>query len=80
MSTDHVLVCVTQECLRLLEAFRNDERLQRIGWDNYGMRLGIGGVGARPGDTEIEWILPNPQFIPDPKQSVMDAIQEAIKQ
>ena len=80
MSTDHVLVCVKEPCLRLLEAFRNDERLQRIGWDNYGMRLGIGGVGARPGDTDIEWILPNPQFIPDPKQSVTDAIQDAIQQ
>jgi hypothetical protein len=80
MSTDHVLVCVSQPCLRLLEAFRNDVRLQQIGWDNYGMRLGVGGVGAKPGDTDIPWILPNPQFIPDPKQSVMDAIQEAIKQ
>jgi len=80
MSTDHVLVCISQPCLKLLNAFRDDVRLQQIGWDNYGMRLGVGGVGATPGDTDIPWILPNPQFIPDPKQSVMDAVQAAIQQ
>lgn len=79
MSTDHRLVALTETGKKLLDAFRYDERLQQIGWDKYGMRLGLGGIGAKPGDTPIPWILPNPVVIPDPKTDVDSIVKPALK-
>lgn len=55
LSTDHVLVALTPNGLKLLDAFRTDADLQRIGWEKYGMRIGIEGVGQTPGGTDISW-------------------------
>lgn len=79
MSTDHILVALTPAGQKLLDAFRNDPRLHQIGWDKYGMRLGIGGLGAKPGDTTLPWILPNPRVIPDPKEDVTTVVKPELK-
>ncbi|NTU50384.1 MAG: hypothetical protein HGA87_05825 [Desulfobulbaceae bacterium] len=79
MSTDHILVALTPTGQKLLDAFRTDTRLQQIGWDKYGMRLGIGGIGAKPGDTSIPWILAKPLIIPDPKEDVTAIVKPTLK-
>jgi hypothetical protein len=79
MSTDHRLVALTPVGQKLLDAFRHDTRLQEIGWNKYGMRLGIGGIGAKPGDTPLPWILSNPNVIPDPKDDVTAVVKPVLK-
>lgn len=79
VSTDHVLAGLTPEGNRLVEIFQTDSYLQQLGWDNYGMRTAAGGIAARPGDTDITWLLANPLSVGEPKQDVFETVKSVIK-
>jgi hypothetical protein len=79
VSTDHVLAGLTPEGDRLVEIFQTDAYLQELGWDNYGMRTAAGGIAARPGDTDVTWLMANPLSVGEPKQDVFEAVKAVIK-
>ena len=79
VSTDHVLAGLTPGGDRLVEIFQTDAYLQQLGWDNYGMRTAAGGIAARPGDTDVTWLLANPLSVGEPKQDVFEVVKAVIK-
>ena len=79
VSSDHVLGSLTENGDRLVEIFSTDETLQSLGWTIYGMRTAAGGIAAKPGDTDVAWLVANPQSVGEPKRAVFEAIKAAIK-
>ncbi len=79
VSTDHVLGSLTENGDRLVEIFGTDETLQALGWSQYGMRTAAGGIAAKPGDTDVPWLVANPQSVGEPKRDVFEAIKTAIQ-
>ena len=79
VSTDHVLAGLDEQGNRLVEIFQTDAYLQQLGWDNYGMRTAAGGIAAKPGDTDITWLLANPLSVGEPKQDVFEAVKGVIR-
>lgn len=80
ISTDHVLSGITEAGKHLVEIFQTDPYLQQIGWDDHGMRTAVGGITARPGDTDVVWIVASPQWMGEPKQDVIQRIKDAFIQ
>lgn len=79
ISTDHVLVGITDAGKRLVEIFQTDTALQELGWTEYGMRTAAGGIAAKPGNTDVTWIVANPQWVSEPKKEVIEAIKSELK-
>jgi hypothetical protein len=76
ISTEHSLASLTVACDQLLEVFMTDAEIQRLAWNNYGMRNSAGGIGARPGSAG--WIAETAFYVPEPKTDVTDAIQAEL--
>jgi hypothetical protein len=76
ISTEHSLASLTAACDQLLEVFTTDAEIQRLAWNNYGMRNIAGGIGARPGSAA--WIAATVPFVPEPKKDVTDLIQAEL--
>lgn len=80
VSTDHVLAGLTPEGVRLVEAFRKDAYLQQLGWDTYGMRTGVGGISAIPGNSTAPGIIADPIAVGEPREAVFIRVREIFTQ
>jgi hypothetical protein len=76
ISTEHSLASLTPACDQLLEMFMTDAEIQRLAWNNYGMRNIAGGIGARPGSAS--WIAVTVPYVPEPKTDVTDALEAEL--
>ena len=73
ITTEHSLASLTEKCDQLLEIFTSDADIQRLAWENQGMRNLAGGIGEKPGNEA--WIAATVPYIPEPKQAVIDVIR-----
>ncbi len=79
VSTDHVLAGLTPEGQRLVEIFRKDAYLQQLGWDTYGMRTGVGGISAIPGNATAPGIIADPIAVGEPREAVFIKVRELFQ-
>lgn len=78
IGTDHVFMALTPNGAKLLEIIESDPYFSQRAWNAYGMRTAFGGIGAKPGETDIPWMVPEPLAISEPKQDASDMITCAI--
>ncbi|QQG42161.1 MAG: hypothetical protein HYV90_02495 [Candidatus Woesebacteria bacterium] len=78
IGTDHVFIAITPNGVRLLEILQSDPYFAQRAWDAYGMRTAFGGLGAKPGQTDVPWIVAEPLAISEPKQDATQMITCAI--
>ncbi len=78
VSTDHALGGLTKIGVELVKIFRTDTVLQQLGWDLYGMRTAVGGIAAKPGNTNLKTIAQNPLSVGDPNRLVFEDVTNAL--
>ena len=78
ISSDHTIVGLTANGVRLVDIFSTDKEMWQIGWQNMGMRTKAGGVSAKAGDTDVTWISADPNFTAEVTTDVSTAIRDAI--
>jgi len=77
--TDHILAAIHPDCVPLVELFRNDTELHRLGWEVGGMRTAAGGISDKPGNTDVSWISANALSIGEPKREVFEYFTSIIR-
>lgn len=78
VNTDHILISLTDTCLKIKDILLNDPWVAKEAWQNLGMRNPLGEIGSQSGVT-ISWLSQTVPSMPEPKKDVADAIQAALK-
>lgn len=78
IGTDHVFIAITSNGVKLLDILESDPFFSKRAWDGFGMRTAFGGLGAKPGETDVPFIVAEPLAISEPKQDATQLITCAI--